>query len=62
MKLDGGGNDPAMPAALLRLLAGWMKEGKKMGVLDLDEIERREACNVSLPGRGEGDWTGERRM
>ena len=44
-------DDLEMLASLLRLLAGWMKEGKKMGVLDLDEIERREACNVSLPGR-----------
>ena len=28
-------NDPAMLAALLRSLAGWMDEEKKMGVLDL---------------------------
>jgi hypothetical protein len=31
MKLDGGGNVPAMPAVHLRSLAGWMdEEGKKM--------------------------------
>ena len=28
-------DDPAMPAALLRSLAGWMNEQKKMEVLDL---------------------------
>ena len=47
-------DDLEMLAALLRLLAGWMNEEKKMGVLDLkwDREKRGLQCKSSRSVRG----------